>query len=193
MQCLICSFILLQISSCGGKKEYQFDVIKFGEINSKVVEFEFRKGVSNNFKILFIDLIREQKININENYDFTGLSTEDDYEVLFYPSLYSLENGGNLEAYIYKRPAIEKEGTIYKITMCENVYRYFLYIIEDEKIVSIFSENPTIDIAVLDSKYLELTYMDNAPQILLNEVKTKGFIGGYIVKSKLDNSLIQLR
>jgi hypothetical protein len=193
MQSLICSIVLLGITSCGEKKEYQFDIIKFGRINKKIVEFEFRKGVSNKFQTLFVDLIKTQKIIVDENYYFTGLTTEDDYELFFYPSLYSLKGGGAFEVYIYKRPVVKREGGVYKITPCESVHKYFLYTIVNDKIVLIFSEDPNIDTSKLDSEHLELTYMDNIPQVLLSEVKNKGIIGGYLVKSKLDNTLIQLR
>ena len=101
-------------------------------------------------------------------------------------------NGGTIDVFVYNNPRVEKEGKIYKITPCENVSSYFLYLIEKDDIIQIISEDPVIDMEEFGNSNISINFINNPPEILLYELIDKEFIGGYIVKSTIDNSLLLL-
>jgi hypothetical protein len=187
-------FLILIFLSCGEKKEYNFTIIDLSGVNNKTVDFKFRKGKTNTFKTMQIDFDKKQQLLINADYFFVGLSTYDKYKIFFYPSIYLLQDGGNIEVYLYKQPEITKRNTFYYISPCKDIEKYFLYLLKGEEIVSIISRKADIDISnIISDPDLEITYLNKSDvPVLFNEVERKGYIGGYIVKSRTDGLLLSL-
>ena len=189
---LVCSLLIsIFITSCYETKEYQFNIVNLTDIEEIVMEFNINHGrVFKRKKINFKD---QNKITLRKEDFFIGYTIWGGCDVFFYPSIFGLENGGTVEAFIYDRPMVEKEGKTYKITPCENVNGYFLYFIKEGEIIRIISENPVINIEELDNSNIDLFYIKDPPKMFMDELIDKEFSGGYAVKNSIDNSLLMLR
>jgi hypothetical protein len=178
------------ISSCHETKEFQFNIINLTNIEEIIVKFKINLG--RNSKEIEIDLKNKNKLTLKKD-DFLIGYTSGGYGLFFYPSIFSLENGGTVDIFVYDNPWVEKEEKTYKISPCENVNSYFLYLIIEDDIIQIISDNPVISMEKFDNSDIDIIYVNDPPEILLNELTDKEFIGGYIVRSNIDNSLLFLR
>jgi len=183
---LICNLLLFfLISGCYKTKEYQFNVVNLTDLKEIKIKFDINLGCDS--KEMKLNLTERNKIKLNKDDFISGYTIWGGCEDFFYPSLFNLTNGGMIDVFIYNRPRVEKEGIIYKITPCESVNEYFLFLLEEDKIMQIISENPVINLEKND-----ITYIEDPPEILMKEIIDKGFKGGYIVRSSIDNSMLLL-
>jgi len=188
---LACSLLLaFFVSGCHETKEYQFDVINLTDIENIVIGF--RTNLKQNSKKLKVDLTDQNKITLREDDFFSGYTIYGSYNVFFYPSIFLLGNGGTVEAFVYDDPRVVKEGLLYKISPCEGIYKYFLYLLSEDSIIRVFSETPIINMEGFDNSSLDIDYIENPPKGLMDEMLDKKFKGGYAVRSSIDNSLLLL-
>jgi hypothetical protein len=163
--------IFLFVSGCYETKEYQFDVINLTDIESNVIGF--RTNLKQNSKKLKIDLTKQDKIILRKDDFFSGYTIYGRHNVFFYPSIFLLEEGGTVEAFVYDDPIVTKEGSLYKISPCEGIYKYFLYLLSEDSIVRVFSEIPIINIEEFENSNLDIEYIEDPPKGLINEMLEK--------------------
>ncbi len=177
-------------SSCHETKTYHFNVVNLNGAKEVIIEFKINLGFRE--RKLKINLIDQNEITLKESDRIWGNTIFGRNEIFFYPSIYQIEHSETIEAIVYNKPWVEKEGQIYKITPCENVNEYFLYLLLDEKIARIVSNEPIINVDELDRSNIVLTYITDPPEIFLKAITNEKIMGGYIIKSNIDGSLLLL-
>jgi len=133
---LVCSLLIsFFISGCHETKEYQFNIVNFTDAEEIIIKFDINLGrYSKEIKVNFKN---QQNIILKKEDFFIGYTSWGTYEVFFYPSIFSMENGGTVEVFIYDKPMVEAEGKVYRISPCEKISKYFLYFIEEGELVQI--------------------------------------------------------
>jgi len=177
---------MILFSNCQKRKEYQFNVINLNNAGEIVIELR------TNSKTLKINLAEQKNFFLKNKDCISGYTICGNSEIFFYPNLFNLENGGTIEAFVYDRTWVEKDGNVYKISPCQNECEYFLYSIIGGRMVRIISRNPIINIEGSDDLNVDFTYIKDPPEILINEITDKEYKCGYVVRSNIDSSLLLL-
>lgn len=171
-------------------KEYQFNVINLTDLEKIIIKFDVNLGQDS--REIKVNLSSQNKLKLKKDDFLIGYTIWGGYEVFFNPSLFNLEDGGPIDIIVYDRPLVKKEGSLYKISPCEGVYKYFLYLLVEDSIIKVISDTSIINMEELNNSNIDLTHVKDPPKALINEMRDKKYLGGYIIKSNIDNSLLLL-
>jgi len=188
---LVCNLLLAVLfSSCHETKKYQFNVINLTDKKEIIIEFNTELGRSS--KKIKVDFTNQNTIILREDDFISGYTVYGNHDIFFYPSIFILGNVATFDAVIFDNPKVEKEDQLFKITPCEGVYKYYLYLLVEGSIIRFFSDTPIINLEEINNLDIDITYIEDPPETLMNEMLNIGFKGGYVVRSSIDGSMLLL-
>lgn len=204
---LACScLIIMLIISCDNKVIYTLEERSINGNHLGVITFDFEKyseGLNKQYEYK-VDFEKKRQISIKPGLVCSGLSYLVRTGVSIYPNFDDIKEGGRVELFIYtNNPVIRQTANRFEMDFASDILAYFVCFVKDNKVYTVISKDNQLNIsneiqnepdnAFFSTNFSDITIQSSSDQSrLLWLVENNNCMGGYIVKSNIDDTIIWL-
>ena len=200
---LISVFVILLLGSCNSYK-YNITWKVLGVTTDRNITFTFWDHSTSKKYVYNLIPNKTEFINVSNGANYSGTEMPIDMKILIYPDPDKLPDGGNLEIFVFDPRVEQINENEFKMKSQNDVEAYFVkyskngkryYALSKNEVISIKNEISP-DIIVSMEQLLELIYIEDITYF--DEAGTNNYNGseecwgGYIIKTKIDNSYLWL-